>query len=129
MPQLLYYLNVDRKTRVKPQTPSSSSQQEVRFTNDSDEDIDWGTLDVYTCTASCPGSSASSQCDGSYIEECVVVVPVPRASLHTGRKPTAANTAAAVAAAKMDTSADKQDELRQALEKTKLDTIDEEAHN
>jgi hypothetical protein len=42
--------------------------------NKLDEDIDWGTIDVYTCTASCStNSKTSNDTDSAYIEETTYV--------------------------------------------------------
>ena len=67
MPQLLHYLRVDRKTKVteagrvlaslgpEPSPPGDDGAQqpmpvelESVVENKAEEDIDWGTIDVYT---------------------------------------------------------------------------------
>jgi hypothetical protein len=117
MPQLLHFLNVDRKTKLDraiadaamrdaqakaeaaaraatqpadgtgsaaaesasvpvpdPHAPSEVDTDNL-FCNEAGEDIDWGTLDVYTCTASCPGSCAGAKCGSAYVEELVLMQP------------------------------------------------------
>ena len=64
MPQLLHYLKVDKNTAVH--SPDADEARYMVSTgtapvvplkdmvhNASDEDVDWGTIDIYTCTASC----------------------------------------------------------------------------
>jgi pre-rRNA-processing protein TSR4 len=82
MPQLLYFLNVDGSTQVTDNdlndvrrkvamnAPPPEDLKTV-FKNTNDEDIDWGTLDVYTCTASCELNN-----DG-YCSEFVRCIEVP----------------------------------------------------
>jgi hypothetical protein len=82
MPQLLHHLRVDKKTTMIPsqvlqqqQVPEAVGANNVMFLNSSNEDIDWGTVDVYTCSASCDASKESS-C--TYLEECVVIQAPPK---------------------------------------------------
>jgi len=80
MPQLLHFLKVDLDTRVENpdaqdaryrvgtgQAPGVPLAEAIR--NSNDHDVDWGTLDVYTCTASCDATA-----DG-YCAEYVRIVP------------------------------------------------------
>lgn len=62
-------LNTETTTIQGDMTPDI---EEV-FKNTKDEDIDWGTLDIYTCTRSCCGSSTDSN---AYIEECLIRTPL-----------------------------------------------------
>ena len=75
MPQLLHFLRVDKRTKFASED-SEPENEKALFENLADEvkfkrnyyfklsiflnkyffiikDIDWGTLDIYTCTASC----------------------------------------------------------------------------
>ena len=97
MPQLLHFLRVDEKTKIgstydstykpmpsldenaesvdKIQDPSAGGNDETQgseellLENKKEEDLDWGTIDVYTCTASCSPTIKNME-DSTYIEEC-----------------------------------------------------------
>ena len=97
MPQLLHYRRVDRRTKVtdasrvlacqgaagpnptapSPQEPPQQLQPELPaelesvVENKADEDIDWGTIDVFTCTASC--SALEGDSSATYRVEAVVI--------------------------------------------------------
>lgn len=92
MPQLLHYLRVDRRTTIAQQNIDLAAGKEIEkehlgemtkekkeealqlLLNKLDEDIDWGTIDVYTCTASCSTKSkTSNDTDSAYIEETTYV--------------------------------------------------------
>lgn len=81
MPQLLHYLHIDKKTTMMPaqvleqQQQAAGDRKDVLFLNSANEDIDWGTIDVYTCTNSCQASSTTA---GGYVEEYVYLQPPPR---------------------------------------------------
>lgn len=74
LPQLLYYLHVDKSTKVlfptqelennreekKDFVPNSSLLLSEIFNNNKKEDIDWGTIDIFTCTASCDINNTNS---------------------------------------------------------------------
>ena len=66
LPQLLYYLQVDRDTTVNT---VESNVATVRFSNHKDWDLDWGTLDVFSCVNSCNAGN------GEYVEEVVIIQP------------------------------------------------------
>lgn len=59
MPQLLHFLHVDRRTKATSSAEVSRQLNEplegeaLAFDNSLHEDIDWGTIDVYTCMGSC----------------------------------------------------------------------------
>mmetsp|Transcript_24514 Transcript_24514/g.36060 ORF Transcript_24514/g.36060 Transcript_24514/m.36060 type:complete len:433 (+) Transcript_24514:51-1349(+) len=62
MPQLLHFLNIDHNTRLKSKSKEKEEQEgdkaaalasEEAFENTTREDIDWGSLDVFTCSMSC----------------------------------------------------------------------------
>jgi pre-rRNA-processing protein TSR4 len=74
MPQLLYFLKVDSGTHVAaPGADEARSRVAANETvalgevmsNNKSEDIEWGTLDVYTCTGSC---GLSGHSDGYHTE-------------------------------------------------------------
>jgi len=82
MPQLLHFLKVDMDTHVTNpdaqdarykvgmgQAPDVPLAEAIR--NSKDSDVDWGTLDVYTCTASCDASTATAN---GYATEYVRIV-------------------------------------------------------
>jgi hypothetical protein len=91
MPQLLHYLRVDRRTIIAQQKIDSEAETGTEngntlgemtnekkealqlLLNKTDEDIDWGTIDIYTCTASCSKSNTPSHTDSAYIEETTYV--------------------------------------------------------
>jgi len=72
MPQLIHYLQVDRQTSLA-KAPGNADEdiedaaEKSVFTNTSDEDLDWGTIDIYTCTRSCTAANSS------YVQETVLV--------------------------------------------------------
>lgn len=80
MPQLLSYLHVDGATMVNNPTieqarlgvamnaPKPSDFSKV-FVNQNGEDLDWGTIDVYTCSQSCQLAAS-----GGYAAEYARVV-------------------------------------------------------
>ena len=75
MPQLLYYMGVDKITKMKKNPINSAPINHVTdidtmFINDNHEDIDFGTIDVYTCPSSCDNHGQLS-----YVEEQVFVIP------------------------------------------------------
>ena len=78
LPQLLHFLQVDRLTDVNVRNTdgnrASIGQEGSCFTNQKQWDIDWGTIDVFTCTSSC---SAANSC---YFEEVVIIQPPPNNS-------------------------------------------------
>ena len=84
LPQLLHYLQVDHSTNLLAapigDTANTSDVRMERatgdtvFSNSSGKDIDWGSIDVYTCTASCSGVGC-----GSYVEEFSWRQPPPDA--------------------------------------------------
>ena len=76
LPQLLYFLNVDAKTKV-PSTlecsiapPTAPPTKDEFYKNTRGDDIDFGVIDVYTCTNSCNQVACVYS---SYIEESVYV--------------------------------------------------------
>lgn len=85
MPQLLHYLELDKKARLKdaPEEAAetlqqlSSLEQKKLYLEAIQKAIDWGSLDVYTCTGSCANEEA-------YVPEYVFVQP-PLAFMSTTR--------------------------------------------
>lgn len=110
MPQLLHYLNVDKNTTLSTTGPADASVQQQggeeksskAFVNKSDkvnvrtkpcptihhpvplaaQDIDWGSLDIFTCSASCSRSEPTpldtikpSSASHRYLEELVMIQP------------------------------------------------------
>ena len=74
MPQLLSYLAVDRGTMVNNPTIEEARRKVAVdapvvqekdlpgiFRNTEGEDLDWGTIDVYTCSHSCSGESYAQE--------------------------------------------------------------------
>ena len=74
MPQLLAYLSVDKGTTVNNPTveearkavaadapPAQEKDLASIFRNRAGEDLDWGTIDVYTCSKSCCGESYAAE--------------------------------------------------------------------
>jgi pre-rRNA-processing protein TSR4 len=66
MPQLLHFLHVDESTKISSPDADTARQAVAMnehqnladvMKNKGEEDIEWGTLDVYTCTGSCSSSS------------------------------------------------------------------------
>ena len=82
MPQILYYLGIDKATTIK-NTVASSSQSVLNdkcvdsvdniFSNHQHEDIDFGTLDIYTCPNSCDHNNKEKF---AFVEEQVFLVPL-----------------------------------------------------
>jgi hypothetical protein len=80
MPQLLHFLRIESKTQMTPsahaalllrQEASLEEGQRV-FRNALNEDIDWGTVDIFTCTKSCqPGEGCNA------VEEAVRIQAPP----------------------------------------------------
>lgn len=90
MPQLLYYINTEQETKVSNPSVDEARRQVAMqvpppanlsgiFRNDGDEDIDWGTIDIYTCTQSC---SVNEEYGGGYLSEFCrpVFLPVEKAT-------------------------------------------------
>lgn len=79
MPQLLHFLKIENKTVITPSAEAARLQNKEAldgdlFVNKFDEDIDWGTIDVYTCTSSCHN-------DEDVCKEEVVRIQPPFATL------------------------------------------------
>lgn len=86
MPQLLYYIGIDNSTKMRsakavsvdnsaaPHVNDSTKLDSDIFINNKHEDIDFGTLDVYTCPLSCNSGLA-------FVEEQVFVILPPAAKL------------------------------------------------
>ena len=96
MPQLLHFLRVDRRTKLSKSSSENKSDSPVAEENPStqkvevestseagidescllqnkaEEDLDWGTIDVYTCTESC-SAKGSKTSDSACIEEVTYV--------------------------------------------------------
>ena len=81
MPQLLHFLRVENKTlmtasaetaRLLQQEAPLDDGQQV-FRNALNEDIDWGTIDIFTCTASCQPAVGGPNA----VEEAVRIQPPP----------------------------------------------------
>jgi hypothetical protein len=74
MPQLLYYLGVDKETTFNNEQiePTNTTQKTSAFLNQKRNDIDFGTLDIYTCPSSCKNEKSNG-----YYEETVFVIPPP----------------------------------------------------
>lgn len=97
MPQLLHFLRVDRRTKLAKsdsenhsgslpaqEIPSAqhtveaeksveaSLEESCLLQNKTEEDLDWGTIDVYTCTESC-SAKGSKPNDSACIEEVTYV--------------------------------------------------------
>lgn len=91
MPQLLHYLMVDQSTHINKmkylesqnQSSSSSSYDASLgddrdiFINKSNEDIDWGSIDVFTCSRSCAPPESTP-----YVKEFCWRQPPPVVSGH-----------------------------------------------
>jgi hypothetical protein len=135
MPQLLHYLAVDRNTHTNGASnggTETSGEMRRGFLNKSKRDIDWGSLDVYTCTGSCsaakpPVSSSASISDSDsgskgssshsgYVEEYVFVQPpVSDRAPETERD----EEGGAVAETKAETKAET---IEETIEETKVET-------
>lgn len=82
LPQLLHYLQVDRSTNLltapiddginSSGIETDNTLADTVFSNSSGKDIDWGSIDVFTCTASCSGDGCSS-----YLTEFSLRQPPP----------------------------------------------------
>lgn len=92
MPQLLHYLKVEQKTKMfdvsklkaasalaaaegsAPEQGPAELPAEIEnvVENKAEEDIDWGTIDIYTCTQSC-GIDLKNPDDSAYLEEIVLI--------------------------------------------------------
>eukprot|EP01033_Poteriospumella_lacustris_P018085 gene18085-12974_t len=64
MPQILHFLGVDRNTQVNTHEETAEDAEgkapktSRTIENRKHDDLDWGTIDVYTCIASCTGGVA-----------------------------------------------------------------------
>ena len=76
MPQILYYLGVDQQTRIHTDINLKTNTLPVIFRNAQDSDIDFGTIDVYTCPNSCSCTSQGGD-SGAVVEELAFVIPPP----------------------------------------------------
>ena len=93
MPQLLHYLDVDNVKLKDLQgsqdtIPSIVEDPKARklFLEATSQSLDWGTIDVYTCRASCGADSGEE----AYREEFVFMQPP--LSLTSSRNETPAST-------------------------------------
>ena len=73
MPQLLHYLCVDKNTAVEKREEDNC----ISSVNRLSEDIDWGSIDIFTCTASCSRGLALNSCGDAYIEELIMTQKPP----------------------------------------------------
>jgi pre-rRNA-processing protein TSR4 len=80
MPQLLHFLRIENRTKIAPSAEAARllqqdlpSEEQV-FQNALNEDIDWGTVDIYTCTESCQLGDESNA-----VEELVRIQAPPSA--------------------------------------------------
>ena len=80
LPQLLHYLQVDRETTITTTITDTTTDTITttplpittsNFSNKKDFDIDWGTLDIYSCINSCCAGNSN------YCEEIIIVQPPP----------------------------------------------------
>ena len=94
MPQLLHYLGVDKRAKgeeteagMMPEGLTIEQQQLYRMATQ--KSLDWGSIDVYTCTASCEkiASKVKEVGGGRYLEEFVFVQP-PLLLMSTTAAPT-----------------------------------------
>lgn len=55
LPQMIYYLRTDRATTIGAAAAAKSANEakEKWAQNSKGEDVDWGSVDIYTCSASC----------------------------------------------------------------------------
>ena len=83
MPQILYYLGIDKATTIKNTAAKSShiglndnciDNVDNIFSNHQHEDIDFGTLDIYTCPNSCCDHNNKEKF--AFVEEQVFLVPL-----------------------------------------------------
>lgn len=82
MPQLLHYLSVDKSTEVNKfrcaytadDKGAPSPNLKDLFVNSNNEDMDWGSVDVYTCAKSCTPPD-----DTPYVSEFCWRQPPPEA--------------------------------------------------
>ncbi|KAJ1397364.1 hypothetical protein B484DRAFT_407020 [Ochromonadaceae sp. CCMP2298] len=114
MPQLLHYLQVDRLTqlaskdeaRIGADAAELSTEKQV-FVNKSAQDIDWGSLNIFTCSASCDLTTATTVGEQEaiaiaagtlYEEERVLIQPLAHSNpqLFPSPPPAAAVAAAAL---------------------------------
>ena len=107
MPQLLHYLKVDHKTKIssasrishsmnmeqQSDNQSDSNQQpplpvelESIVENKADEDIDWGTIDIFTCMGSCSVPVENISCDSSVYRNEGVRIQSPVAFTRSKKK-------------------------------------------
>lgn len=73
MPQLLHYLRVDKNTAVE----KHNERDQISPVNRSSEDIDWGSIDIFTCTASCSTGLDFSSCRDAYVDELIMIQHPP----------------------------------------------------
>lgn len=81
MPQLLHYLGVEKNTKIKQLQSSgqaNSAEQDVppklELENKKQDDLDWGTIDIYTCIGNCSHSESSTS---AYLVEHVELQQLP----------------------------------------------------
>jgi hypothetical protein len=79
MPQLLHYLNIDKKAQISSVAESAdeklnvleTTQQRKLYLEATRKTLDWGSIDVYTCTGSC----AQQPLTTAYYEEFIFIQP------------------------------------------------------
>jgi len=90
MPQLLHYLKTNKEKTEEPSTTATSALTFLQ------EDLDWGSLDIFTCSANCSATNATdagtvkdqSNIDSNnnsgndnasaYLEEVVIIQQLPQ---------------------------------------------------
>ena len=69
MPQLLHFLRIEKQTKFAPSAEAArllqreTEHEDQVFRNALNEDIDWGTIDVFTCTGSCQRSEGTASAE------------------------------------------------------------------
>jgi len=68
---MIYYLRTEKHTTIgaAAAAPSAHEAREKWAQNSTGEDIDWGSIDIYTCSASCQSLSTYSggDCENSSV--------------------------------------------------------------
>lgn len=79
MPQLLHYLGVEKNTKIKQLNgQATGAEQDVpvklELENKKQDDLDWGTIDIFTCIGNCSPAEYSAS---SYLAEHVELQQLP----------------------------------------------------
>jgi len=86
MPQLLHYIGVEKNTKIKQlqsnTLDNTAEQPKLELENKKQDDLDWGTIDIFTCIGNC---SAAENASSAYLMEHIELQKLPDLVGETGK--------------------------------------------